>query len=91
MSQDTTGQRPILEVNQRSEEHFLRSFASMKNANRSGWVTVLCYQRWQSQKLHLWMQLCQHSVLYKALAGIQTLNLDAPAPLMKLLELLNAV
>ena len=93
--EDTAGQRRVVEVSQRTEEHLLRSFASMKNADRrrlaDGFaLPKVAVTRTPSLDTVMSAQCSKTTkTLDKALARIQTLNLDALAPLIDLLEQLN--
>lgn len=93
--EDTAGQRRVVEVSQRTEEHLLRSFASMKNADRRRLADGFALPKVAVTRTPLLDTVmsaqCSKTTktLDKALARIQTLNLDALAPLIDLLEQLN--
>lgn len=92
---DAAGQRPVVEVSQRTEEHLRRSFVSMKNADRR-WLAdsfslpKVAVTRTPSLDSVMSAQCSKNTkTLDKALARIQTLNSDALAPLTELLEQIN--
>ena len=93
--EDTAGQQRVVEVSQRTEEHLLRSFASMKNADRRRLADGFALPKVAVTRTPLLDTVmsaqCSKTTktLDKALARIQTLNLDALAPLIDLLEQLN--